>query len=448
MVFMAVQDSIKTEVNIVAPVIILLVCLIFVVLVDPYIQKRPKKMMSIIILAVFGLVAFEIFGFYTEHVAVNPLARTVCSVFGYSLRPVVILLFCIILDMERRHLWEWILILLNAGIHSTAFYSRVCFEIGADNVFFRGPLGYTSHVVSAILLIRFVQLSIRQYGHKRWSNNLIPLFSSLMVVISVLIDSFGGEWRFLQVPLLLPVTAISCVMIYIWLHLQFVREHEDDLEAAHRIRIMEAQIQPHFIYNSLTVISSYLDEPQKAEEALENFSGFLRGSIDLLNSTECIEAAKEFETVRHFLYLEKERFGENLTVKQDIEDLQFTLPAFTVQTLVENAINHGIRKNKGGKGTLSVKCYATDHAHVIEVEDDGAGFDRTIEGELGSDGTIAEPKRKKAVNFVGDVNEERPHIGLYNLRERLRFMCDGSVYIRSSPGKGTTVKVTIPLKQA
>ena len=426
---MAVQDSFRTEINIVAPVIILLSGLIFAVLMDPYIRKKPKKIMLIIITAIFGLVAVELVGFHTEYAVPNPFLRTVASVFGYSLRPVVILLFCIILDMERGHLWEWILILLNAGIHSTAFYSRICFGIGADNIFFRGPLGYTSHVVSAILLIRFVQLSIRQYGRIRKSENLIPLFSTLIVVAAVLIDSFGGEWRFLQVPLLLPVTAISSVMIYIWLHLQYVREHEDDIEASHRIRIMESQIQPHFIYNSLTVISSYLDEPKKAEEALENFTGFLRGSIDLLNSTECIEAAKEFETVKHFLYLEKERFGENLQVKYDLADLQFLLPAFTVQTLVENAVSHGIRKNRGGRGTLSIRSYETDHAHVIEVEDDGVGFDVRS-------GRTSENK-----------DAGRAHIGLANLKERLKYMCDGSFRIKSSPGEGTTVTVEIPKKK-
>ena len=103
---------------------------------------------------------------------------------------------------------------------------------------------------------------------------------------------------------------------------------------------MESQMKPHFIYNSLNVIASYLDEPDKAEEALENFTGFLRGRIDLLNSTECIRAEQEFQTVEHFLYLEKERFGDKLQIILDIQDLDYRLPAFAVQTLVENAISH------------------------------------------------------------------------------------------------------------
>ncbi len=85
-----------------------------------------------------------------------------------------------------------------------------------------------------------------------------------------------------------------------------------------------AQIKPHFIYNSLTAIRSYLDEPEKAEEVLDHFAGFLRGSIDMLEETGCIRAAREFETV-------------------------------------ENAVRHGIRESGTGKGTVPGNRNSTGH---------------------------------------------------------------------------------------
>lgn len=93
--------------------------------------------------------------------------------------------------------------------------------------------------------------------------------------------------------------------------------------------------QPHFLYNSLTSIRACLDEPDKARELINHFSCFLRGSIDVLEETDCIRTMRELETVDHYLFTEKERFDYDLTVVKDIRDDGFTIPAFAIQTLVE-----------------------------------------------------------------------------------------------------------------
>lgn len=188
-------------------------------------------------------------------------------------------------------------------------------------------------------------------------------------------------------------------------------------------KILMAQIRPHFILNSLTAIGAYLDEPDKAQASLSHFARFLRSSIDVLEENGCIRAEREFATVNDYLYIEKARFGKKLTVETDIGDDDFFIPAFAVQTLAENAVNHGIRENPEGRGTVRIRSYETDTEHIVEVQDDGKGFEP--ESSL--------PK-----------SDGRSHIGLSNLRSRLSGMCEGSLDIESEPGKGTTARIRIP----
>lgn len=208
---------------------------------------------------------------------------------------------------------------------------------------------------------------------------------------------------------------------------RFYRQEAENAKL--KVDILMAQIKPHFIYNSLVAIRSYLDEPEKAEEVLDHFAGFLRGSIDVLDETGCIRASREFETVENYLYMEKERFGDDLTVVYEIGDSDFDLPPFSVQTLVENAVRHGIRESETGKGTVRIKSYRTDTEHVVEVWDDGAGFqDGAYQSEI------------EQYPEHGD----RTHIGLSNLQKRLSLMCGGWVEIGNE--KETVVRMKIPIK--
>ena len=194
-----------------------------------------------------------------------------------------------------------------------------------------------------------------------------------------------------------------------------------------KTKILIAQIKPHFIYNCLTVIRSFLDEPEKAEDALNHFAGFLRGSVDLLEETQCIRADREFNTVDHYLYMQKQRFEDQLTIVTDYQDRNFFLPAFSVQILVENAVDHGIRGTKDGTGTVFIRSYEKDGFHVIEVEDDGVGM-------------LTESDKP-------DSPEDRLHVGLKNIEKRLKMMCGGTLSIDSAAGKGTKATIIIPKDQ-
>ena len=189
-------------------------------------------------------------------------------------------------------------------------------------------------------------------------------------------------------------------------------------------KILLAQIKPHFIYNCLTLIRSLLDEPEKAEEALNHFAGFLRGSVDMLEETVCISASREIQTVDDYLYLQKQRFGDSLRVVTDYRDTGFFLPPFTLQVLVENAVIHGIRNTAGGSGTVVIRSFEADGFHVIEVEDDGTGLPPEIRQER--------------------EQEEQTHVGLKNIERRLDLMCHGTLTIQNKTGQGTIATIRIP----
>jgi len=194
--------------------------------------------------------------------------------------------------------------------------------------------------------------------------------------------------------------------------------------AESRISIMLSQIQPHFLYNALAVISNLCDKnPAEAKKATVNFSNYLRGNMNLLESAEPIPFQNELNHTISFMNLEQAMYGEALKVIYDIQTLYFKLPALTMQPIVENAIKHGIGKKEGG-GTVSISTKETDSGYLIIVSDDGAGFEQ-----------------EKINNGI------QQHIGINNVRLRLSAQCGGSLEIESKTGKGTTAIITIPKRE-
>ena len=191
--------------------------------------------------------------------------------------------------------------------------------------------------------------------------------------------------------------------------------------AESRIAIMLSQIQPHFLYNALAVISSLCDKnPAEAKKATINFSNYLRGNMNLLERTEPIPFENELNHTIGFLNLEKAMYGEALDVIYDIQTKDFKLPALTVQPIAENAVKHGIGKREGG-GTITISTKETDSGYLVIVSDDGLGFELEKTDDDG-----------------------QRHIGINNVRLRLSAQCGGSLDIESKPGVGTTAKIIIP----
>ena len=186
-----------------------------------------------------------------------------------------------------------------------------------------------------------------------------------------------------------------------------------------RISIMLSQIQPHFIYNTLgTIERMCLKDPQKAFELVRNFSLYLRGNFSELDSVTPIRFAEELKHVEYYVNIEKVRFPD-MNIEYEIETTEFVLPALSVQPLVENAIKHGLMRLETG-GTVVIRSYETPTHFCVEVKDDGVGFDPSL------------------------PIDEKKHVGLRNIRGRLKAMVDGALILESKPGVGTKAVIMIP----
>ena len=189
--------------------------------------------------------------------------------------------------------------------------------------------------------------------------------------------------------------------------------------AESRISTMMSQIRPHFIYNTLGSIEQLCElDPPKAGELVHDFAKYLRGNFGELDNPKPIPMSQEMEHVRHYVNIENVRFPD-MTFSFEMNSDDFHIPALTVQPIVENAIKHGLMKLQKG-GTIRVVSYETETDYCVSVVDDGVGFDTSL------------------------MLDERKHVGLRNIRERLKAMVDGTIEIESAIGVGTTVLIKIP----
>ena len=153
------------------------------------------------------------------------------------------------------------------------------------------------------------------------------------------------------------------------------------------VKALRAQISPHFIYNSLTAIASFVrTDPERARDLLLEFADFTRYSFR--RHGEFTTLAEELRSIERYLVLEKARFGDRLRVTVQVapEVLPVVVPFLSLQPLVENAIQPGLEGNPG-PGQISLVAEDSDYECVISVEDDGAGEDpERVRRALAGDG--------------------------------------------------------------
>ncbi len=204
------------------------------------------------------------------------------------------------------------------------------------------------------------------------------------------------------------------------------KEAADELVKT-ELSFLKAQIKPHFLYNSLSVITALSTKnSQRTKALLYDLSDYLRGSFNFENYDGVTPLESELATVRAYLSIEKERFQGKLNVEYDIdESIDISLPLLTIQPLVENAIRHGIMK-KSESGTVRLSVRKGEACTVIAVWDDGVG----IPG-----GKLAEILSETAL---------KSGVGLKNIQRRLNLHYGQRLEIQSAEGKGTTVTMRIP----
>ncbi len=229
---------------------------------------------------------------------------------------------------------------------------------------------------------------------------------------------------------LVVMTVLTTVMsvaipIKIWntARIEHRLQEQEKLLMQARVEALASQINPHFLFNTLTSISSLIrSQPETARMLIGKLSGLLRR---LLRSQEhFVTLREEIESIDEYLDIETIRFGPTLIVEKQIapETLDQMVPSMLLQPLVENAIKHGISRKVGG-GRITISSGRVCGHTVIEIIDDGLGM-------------------------VTDVPDPggRGGIGLKNVDERLRVIYGANYHLKlnSAPGEGTRARIEIP----
>ncbi|HCT92466.1 MAG TPA: ATP-binding protein [Lachnospiraceae bacterium] len=197
---------------------------------------------------------------------------------------------------------------------------------------------------------------------------------------------------------------------------------------------MQAQINPHFFYNTLDTMSSIAQIRQCEEVSLlcQSLSNIFRYSLDMKNPFSTV--AKEIVHLKNYIYVMNVRMQDNVQYEFDIDDaaLKCSVPRICIQPLVENALNHGLRNIRGEK-KVAIRAKAEGDSLVIAVEDNGTGIAHADK--------VNRKMEENNLELVAKGNS----IGLVNINARVKMLYGDAFGIRveSKDGKGTAVRLTI-----
>jgi two-component system LytT family sensor kinase len=228
------------------------------------------------------------------------------------------------------------------------------------------------------------------------------------------------------------VAAVLCVStpIKIWnnARIEHRLQEQEKLLLAARIEALKSQINPHFLFNTLTSVSSLIrSQPETARTVITKLSSLLR---TLMRSHEqFVTLREEIASIDAYLDIETIRFGDRLSVRKALapDTLDVIVPSMILQPLVENALKHGLSR-KVGPGSITVRSRREGDSAIIEVEDDGLG--------------ISDERLATAMSAG---------IGLSNVAERLRVIYGATsrFELKGTPGRGACARLELPvLEQA
>ena len=274
------------------------------------------------------------------------------------------------------------------------------------------------------VLIFFGIKTIFDKPSKKWS----LLLSGILLMCSILLEFMNGYANLWKQGLLCKVVFVVCLLHHLIVGIRTVPKNYRASKETERLKrelknsrvvLAMSQIRTHFIFNVLNAISGMcLYDPAEANQTVVHFAKYLRGNINILQDDELIPFKRELEHLEDYIVLEKVRFEDRIQFIKELEVEEFLIPPLVLQPIVENAIKHGLLRTKKG-GSIYLKTRRENDHVVIEIIDDGAGFNTEV------------PIREGAV-------------GVNNVKFRLEYMIKGKMEITSAPGSGTTVIIKMP----
>lgn len=357
-----------------------------------------------------------------DHAVLSRIA-VFCESFFSSLLMPMITMYLLRCSGERRKrtplfasmltLWLVYVALLIFTQFSTEIYS-----ISSKNVYQRGPWYFVLLVPpAAMMIMNCISLFFRR---KQLTKKQRAAFTVYLLIPlgCMLIQMFSYGLLMIVIG-----TSVSAMIMFVFILLDQVdhsiRQQKEN--AAQQASITVLQMRPHFIYNTLMSIY-YLckQDAEKAQQVILDFSSYLRKNFTAIAKADAIPFEEELEHTRAYLAVEQARFKDQLLVEFDTPFTDFRIPPLTLQPIVENAVKHGMDPELEPL-FISISTCRQDGYAEITVDDSGPGYQ------------------------PADDNE--PHIGLDNVRERLKMMCKGDLTISRRDCGGTIVTIRIPVQE-
>jgi two-component system sensor histidine kinase LytS len=310
-----------------------------------------------------------------------------------------------------------------------------------DTVLGFAGLGEDHHTVGGPIITRATQEALETGEHRvLWTKEEIgcpkrdcPLRAAIVVPLEVRDAPVGTLKFYYRTSRLLSETQVTMVgglakLLSTQLELSEL-ERQTELACRMELKALQSQINPHFLFNTINTIASLIrTDPPRARELLREFATFYRRTLE--NNDELVPLSQELDYVRRYLVFERTRFGEErIRFSSEVPD-EFSgllVPAFVIQPLVENAVQHGIRPS--GPLHITVRGARDDDGHVcLTVSDDGLGIAK------------ADLSRVFDPGFGTGLG-----IALKNVDDRLKghFGPDSGISISSVEGEGATVTLTL-----
>lgn len=203
--------------------------------------------------------------------------------------------------------------------------------------------------------------------------------------------------------------------------------------------MLQTQINPHFLYNTLETINwmayNMSNSENPVSKSLINLASFFRNT---LTSGYFVSIENEIKYTKEYVNILALRYGDLFDIEWDIDEsiLSYTIIKISLQPIIENAVYHGI-KQKNDKGLIKIKGLCDDNNIILIVSDDGVGIENDALDELNK--TLSETS----------FTNEKSHIGLSNVNQRIKIIFGDSygIHVESTVGVGTDVYVTIPKKE-
>lgn len=294
---------------------------------------------------------------------------------------------------------------------------------------------YPTHIV-IFLIAGFIAYSwgkewkrTKRYKDGSWYN-VIEFLGTVGMIVSIIaegiifyVDEYRSTGTYVQSALILYILILT-VSFFKDAAIQadqadmFARELEES-----RMKMMISQIRPHFLYNTLLAIQELCyTAPEKAADTIVTFADYLRSNMNFLKEEPLVPFERELKHVENYMEIQQVRFGRELKFTTDIRCKDFYVPPLSVQPIVENAVQHGIRGCPGG-GIVRLVVENRDGRIYIITEDNGVGLDTNLLGK--SEGFSA----------------------MENVGRRIEKLLNGEMAAESKIGMGTRITISFPYRK-